>query len=142
MSYAMAAPLQAAIYQRLTGDPALAALVGTAIYDVVPDGPVPDLYVTLGEEDVRDRSDQTGAGALHDFTVRVVTAEAGFQRAKAAAGAISDALVEAPPPAMGRGRIVGLWFLRARARRIDGGDQRRIELRFRAHLEDDAINQE
>ena len=57
MSYGMAAALQAAIWQRLSADPALAALVGGAIYDAAPQGTVPDLYVILGPEDVRERGE-------------------------------------------------------------------------------------
>ncbi len=135
MSYGAAAALQAAIYGRLGGDAALAALVGGHVFDAVPPGLPPDIYVVLGDEDVRDRSDMTGGGALHDITVSVVTAAAGFHAAKAAAGAVSDALL-GPPPAMTRGRIVGLWFVRARARRIGTQDQRRVDLRFRAQVED------
>lgn len=136
MSYGVAAALQEGVYQRLAGDPALAALVGAAIYDVVPSGTVPGTYVSLGPEDVRDRSDATGGGAEHRFTVSVVTDAAGFQTAKNAAAAISDALIGAPI-ALARGRLVGLDFLRARARRVQKGDVRRIDLTFRARVEDD-----
>ncbi|HDR27909.1 DUF3168 domain-containing protein [Rhodovulum sp.] len=136
MSYGAAAALQAAIFQRLAGDPALAAQVGGAIYDVVPAGDLPLTYVSLGPEEVRDASDKTGDGALHLFTITIVSREAGFARAKAAAAAVSDALVDAPL-AMSRGRIVGLWFDRARARRVGTQGERRIDLRFAARVEDD-----
>ncbi|MCU0912079.1 MAG: DUF3168 domain-containing protein [Rhodobacteraceae bacterium] len=134
MSYASAAALQAAVYQRLVGDAAVAGLVGAAIYDAVPPGPLPPTYLSLGPEDARDRSDKTGAGAEHDFTVSVVTDAAGFQTAKALAGAVSDALVGADL-ALTRGRVVDLWFLRARARRVGAADQRRIDLWFRARVD-------
>ncbi|MEM1065226.1 MAG: DUF3168 domain-containing protein [Pseudomonadota bacterium] len=136
MSYAMAGSLQMAIYQRLTADSVLSSLVGSAIFDVVPAGDVPGTYVSLGPEDARTRSDQTGRAAEHRFTVSVVTAEAGFQTAKDAAAAISDALVDAPL-SLARGRLVGLRFLRARARRVQAGDVRRIDLSFAALLDDD-----
>ncbi|SIO10904.1 Protein of unknown function [Rhodovulum sp. ES.010] len=136
MSYGAAAALQTAIYQRLSGDAALAALVGTAIYDVVPAGELPATYVSLGPEETRDASDKTGAGALHHVTISVVTAQAGFAQAKAAAGAISDALVGAPL-SLSRGRLVGLWFDRARAKRVGDKDERRIDLRFAARVADD-----
>jgi hypothetical protein len=136
MSYGTAAALQAAIYQRLASDPALVALVGTAIHDVVPAGEVPGTYVTLGPEEVRDRSDKTGRGSEHEFTVSVVTDAAGFQRAKTVAGAVSDAL-DAPPPQLSRGRIVSLQFLRARALRVAAARNRRIDLTFRARVEDE-----
>jgi hypothetical protein len=134
MSYASAAALQAAVYQRLVGDAAVAGLVGAAVYDAVPPGPLPPTYLSLGPEDARDRSDKTGAGAEHDFTVSVVTDAAGFQTAKALAGAVSDALVGADL-ALTRGRVVDLWFLRARARRVGAADQRRIDLWFRARVD-------
>lgn len=134
MSYASAAALQAAVYQRLAADTAVATLSGGAIYDAVPPGPLPPTYLSLGPEDARDRSDKTGGGAEHDFTVSVVTDAAGFQTAKALAGAVSDALVGADL-VLARGRVVDLWFLRARARRVGAADQRRIDLWFRARVD-------
>ncbi|AOZ69264.1 hypothetical protein LPB142_07980 [Rhodobacter xanthinilyticus] len=134
MSYGVAAALQAAVYQQIYTDPAIAALVGDAIYDAVPPGTTPATYVSLGPEDVSDASDQTGDGAAHDFVVSVVTNEAGFQSAKEIAAAISDALVDAPL-VLARGHLVGLWFLKARARRVEKADTRRIDLTFRARVE-------
>lgn len=135
MSYVMGDALQAAVFAALQGDATLGALVGGAIYDAAPSGSQAGLYVALGPEDVRDRSDGTGAGATHDFTVSVVTDAAGFQAAKAAAAAVSDVLVDADL-SLSRGRLVSLNFLRARARLVSRGAQRQIELRFRARLED------
>ena len=134
MSYAVAAALQAAVYQRLLADPALQALVGAAIYDAVPPGTVTGSYVSLGPEDMTDASDKTGDGARHDFVVSVVTDAAGFQAAKEVAAAISDALVDAPL-ALARGSLVGLWFVSAKARRVKTGEARRIDLTFRARVE-------
>jgi len=134
MSYGVSAALQAAVYQHLAADAALAALVGSAIYDALPAGTLPDLYVSLGPEEARDRSDKTGGGALHLFTVSVVSAAAGFQAAKDAAAAVSDALVDAPL-SLSRGVLVSLQFDRARAERLTDGT-RRIDLRFRARVDD------
>lgn len=136
MSYGVAAALQAAVYQRLSGWPALTALVGSEVHDTLPSGPVPALYVALGPEVVRDRSDQTGHGAEHDFSVSVVTDMAGFAAAKEAAAAVSDALVDAPL-VLARGRLVGLNFYRAAAARVGGKGRRQITLHFRARVQDD-----
>ncbi len=134
MSYGAAGALQTAVQARLVADAALGALVGGAIHDAIPPGTATGLHVALGPEVVRDRSDRTGGGAEHDFTVSVVGGPGGFERAKAAAAAVSDALVGAPLT-LSRGRLVGLWFLAARAaRERDGG--RRIDLTFRARIED------
>ena len=135
MSYGIAAALQAAVYQTLVADGAVDALTSGAIYDSVPPGTVTGTYVSLGPEDVRDASDQIGRGAMHDFTVSIVTDQAGFQNAKAVAGAVSDALTGAPL-ALARGRLVGLWFLSARARRVEKADIRRVDLTFRARVEE------
>ncbi|MCX8509265.1 MAG: DUF3168 domain-containing protein [Rhodobacteraceae bacterium] len=135
MSYGAAAALQAAVYQRLMADTALDALIGSAIYDAVPPGTALGTYVSLGPEVVRDSSSQTERGAVHEFSVSVVTDAAGFQNAKAVAVAVSDALTGATL-VLARGHLVGLWFLRARARRVEEADVRRIDLFFRARVQD------
>jgi hypothetical protein len=101
----------------------------------VPPGTPAGTFVTIGPEDVRDKSDATGGAAEHDFSVSVVTDAAGFQTAKTVATAVSDALVNAQLVLL-RGRLVGLWFQRAVARRVDSGALRRIDLTFRARVED------
>ncbi|SDD76299.1 DUF3168 domain-containing protein [Ruegeria marina] len=136
MSYGMAAALQAAVYQHLLADPGVTALVGTDIYDALPAGTVPQTYVLLGPEEVRDASDRESGGAEHRFTVSVVSEAAGFAGTKAVAAAVSDAL-DNPTLALTRGQLVGLWFERASARRTGtGGAVRQIDLRFRARVED------
>lgn len=135
MSYGVSAALQGAVFQHLSADPDLAALVGTAIYDALPSGTLPSLYVSLGPETVRDMSDKTGSGAEHEFIVSVVTDAAGFQAAKSVAAAINDALVDADLM-LTRGRLVALNFYRATAKREGTGLVRRIDLKFRARVED------
>lgn len=136
MTYAVSSALQTAIFQRLSTDPSLNAILGDAIYDAVPAGTLPPLYVSLGAETVRDASDKTGAGALHEFVVSVVTENAGFASAKVAAAAVSDALLHAPPT-LERGAIVTLDFYKAKAARVENGDLRQINLIFRARVADD-----
>ncbi|GKY88730.1 DUF3168 domain-containing protein [Sinisalibacter aestuarii] len=135
MSYGVAVALQQAVYQALVADPVLGGLVAGAIYDAVPPGIVSGTYVSLGPEDVREASDKTGHGALHEITVSVVTDAAGFSTAKEVATAVSDALVDAELP-LARGALVYLNFYRARARRVQDADMRRIDLKFRARVQD------
>jgi hypothetical protein len=136
MSYALSAPLQAAVYQALSTDADLMTLVGSAIYDAIPTGTLPSLYVTLGPETVQDASDKTGSGTVHQFTVSVITDVPGFSAAKETAAAISDVLHDGMLT-LSRGRLVSLLFDRAVAARIDGATGRKIDLRFRARVEDD-----
>jgi Protein of unknown function (DUF3168) len=135
MSYGVAAALQAAVYQRLVANMALTALVGPAIYDALPSGILPALYVALGPEIARDMSDVTGRGAEHEFTISVVTDTAGFASAKTAAAAVSDALIDAPL-ALTRGTLIYLNFSRAVAARVGTGGVRQISLTFKARIED------
>lgn len=130
MSYGAAAALQAAVYQHLTADPALA---GVAIHDAVPSGPS-GTFVLVGPEEARDASDKSGAGAEHRLAVSVISDGAGFLAAKTIAAAISDSLAGASL-VLARGRLVSLLFQRASARRIDEGEVRRIDLTFRARIE-------
>ena len=136
MSYAMSGALQAAVYSALVADATLTGLVGTAIYDAVPSGTLPDVYVRLGSETVKDASDGSGAGALHQFTVSVITSNPGFAGAKDVAAAISDVLHNGDLT-LSRGRLVSLAFERATASRIDTASARQIDLRFRARVQDD-----
>lgn len=133
MTYGLSAALQTAIFARLTSDAALTALVGPAIYDTLPSGPAPELYVALGAEQVRDKSDKTGAGALHELTISVVSDLSGFSRAKTVAAAVSDSLLDADL-ALSRGSLVYFNFYRARAARARNGQTRRIDLIFRARI--------
>lgn len=133
MSYAVAEALQRAVFERLAGDAALTGLVGSAIYDVLPAGALPNLYVALGAEVARDRSDITGGGAQHEFTISVVTHNAGFATAKEAAAAVCDALIDADL-SLSRGMLVSLRFFRAKAARVGTSDERQINLIFRARV--------
>jgi hypothetical protein len=134
MTYALSEALQSAVYQHLASNPGLTALIGGDLFDALPSGTLPQTYVALGPEEVEDRSDVSGAGARHRFTVSVFSDTAGFSAAKAVAAAVCDALIDAPLT-LTRGRLVGLWFERAAAERLtDGG--RSIVLRFAARVED------
>ncbi|QEE35888.1 DUF3168 domain-containing protein [Octadecabacter sp. SW4] len=135
MSYGVAEALQTAVYQHLIADTTLAGLVGTAIYDALPTGTLPSIYVALGPEIARDRSDKTGGGAEHEFTVSIVTDGAGFAAAKTAAAAVSDALVDADLT-LTRGVLVACNFYKATAARVGTGDMRRINMIFRARVDD------
>ncbi|NSX56254.1 DUF3168 domain-containing protein [Parasulfitobacter algicola] len=135
MSYGVSAALQAAVYQEISTNSGVQARVGTAVYDAIPSGTLPDTYITLGPEDVRDRSDMTGQGASHVFTVSVMTNAAGFQTAKELAALLSDILIDADLT-LSRGSLIALNFEKALARRVGTGAERRIDLKFRALVED------
>jgi hypothetical protein len=133
MSYAPSAALQTALYAHLSS-----AALDAPIYDAIPPGTAPDTYILLGPEEVIDRSDITARGAEHRLTIAVVTSATGFLAAKTLAAAICDRL-EQPLPALTRGHLVALWFDRAEARRTENGRTRRIDLRFRARIEDSPL---
>ncbi|MEM8692901.1 MAG: DUF3168 domain-containing protein [Pseudomonadota bacterium] len=136
MSYALSAGLQSAIYSALSANGDLAALVGTAIYDAIPAGTLPALYVTLGPEAVRDASDKTGDGALHEVTITVVSETPAFAAAKSVAGIVCDILLQVNL-VLPRGRVVWLNFEKAKAGRIDGAAGRKIDVTFKVRVEDD-----
>ena len=134
MSYAATAALQEAVFQHLVADTTLATLVD-GVYDALLTGVLPGRYVQLGPEQVRDRSDKTGHGARHEFTVTVVGQDAGFLGVKQAAARVSELLVDADLT-LTRGTLVALRFRRAKAERNRSDDTRRIDMRFMAQIAD------
>lgn len=137
MSFSGAGALQEAAYQALTGSVELGALVEGRVFDAAPHGDGPEsasrIYVLLGDERARPWGAQGLMGAEHELEIAVVCPEESFAAAKAAAAAVSDAML-GPMPALSRGRIATSVFAGARTRRTrDGG--RRIELRFRYRVE-------
>jgi len=138
MSYMGAIALQGAVYEQLRTDPAVAALVGDAVYDAMPATAPAGTYVSLGPEVVKGAGDMTARAASHDFVVSILSGTdeetAGFHSVKAAAAAVTDALERADLP-LGVGRLTGLWFLRATALRADTGSGRRVDLTFRAFVD-------
>jgi hypothetical protein len=133
MSYASGPAVQMAVFELLTADAVLGALVG-AIHDAPPPGTPQGRYVILGEDETIDRGDGTGPGAEHRLTISVVSDAAGFLGSKAAAARIS-AVLSGAQPSLAVGRVVAIWFQDVRARRLEGGRLRRIDLRFRVRVE-------
>ncbi|MFY0679786.1 MAG: DUF3168 domain-containing protein [Thalassovita sp.] len=134
MSYAMTAALQQAIFDRLSTDVEVTALVD-GVFDALPAGDKPTLYALIGDETAVDRSDVSGAGARHDFTVSILSDSSGFHSLKQAAAAVNDALLSAPL-SLSRGAVVGLWFLKATTKRHTRDAERRIDLKFRVRVEE------
>lgn len=132
MSYGSTLALQEAVYAALQADATVMALSGGAIFDAAPPGAVPDLYLSLGPERARLAADRSGRGALHEFSVLVVSEGAGFAAAKVLAAAVSDAIDDAALT-LSRGTLVALNFRRAVARR--SGGRREIEIWFRARVD-------
>jgi len=140
MSYAMSAALQVAVFNALSTNAALGALV-EGIYDAPPDstGTVPvGSYITLGDEEAKDRSSASHKGTTLDFEVNIHSDFAGFSAAKAIAAEVVDTLAWADL-GLTRGRLVVLRFLKSRTRRGAAPETRRIALVFRAILDDGTV---
>ncbi|MBU2958632.1 DUF3168 domain-containing protein [Paracoccus sp. 1_MG-2023] len=137
MSYGAGAALQAAVYHQLRGDEALGALVGDAIFDAMPVEAPSGVFVSLGPEDAVGRGDVTARGARHDLIVTVASGAdegAGFGVVKQAAVAVADALEDADLD-LSRGHLVAMQFLRAKARKVENGVARQVDLTFRARID-------
>ncbi|MCL5775588.1 DUF3168 domain-containing protein [Limibaculum sp. FT325] len=76
MTYALAWPLQKAVYERLAADPAVAAATGGRIHDGAPQERTPGaeegIYLILGDDQASDWSSAERAGAGHLVGVSVV----------------------------------------------------------------------
>ena len=78
----------------------------------------------------------TDAGAAHVISISVISTHRGFSVAKQVAGAVCEAALG--PLTLSRGRVANSGFLGARTRRLAVGPSRRIDLRFRIVIEDQA----
>ncbi|MCQ0971884.1 DUF3168 domain-containing protein [Paracoccus sp. TK19116] len=137
MSYSSSVALQAAVYRHLRDDPALSDLIGDSIFDAMPVEAPSGPYVSLGPEDAVDAGDMTGRGSRHDFVVSVLAGSdqsVGFHSVKRVAAAVSDAL-ENGGVELEQGHLTAIWFQRAKARRVENGAARRVDLTFRARID-------
>lgn len=139
MTYALAWPLQEALYALLTSDPGCVAFLGTRVHDAPPpfgdEAETEGLYAVLGDEEARDWSTASGAGAVHQVRIDIYAARHSFDEVKRAAGAVSDAVLSADFT-LPRGRVICATFVDAKTRRAENDALRRIELRFRVTIED------
>ena len=134
MSYLHSASLQRAVFQALLADETLVSLVGQNVFDAMPSEQLPDLFVSLGSETVRDASDKTSYATRHEFTISVISTHSGFLEAKTAAAAIGRVLSD-PDLTLSHAQLTFLNFDRATARRDTDSQTRRIDLVFRARID-------
>lgn len=129
-----ATALRAAIHDALTADGALAALLGGAkVYDEVPaDAVFP--YVTLGECRVSDWSTGSEQGHEHQLTLHAWSRQGGHREAHEIAGALLQALEDAPLALQGH-HLVNLRFALADIQREADGRTYHALVRFRAVTE-------
>ncbi len=129
-----AAALRAAIHDALSSDGALAALLGGAkIYDEPPPNAQPP-YVTLGEARVTDASAGGEPLEEHQLTLHAWSRQGGHREAHMIAGALLNALDDAPLSPSGH-RLVNLRFAVADVRREADGRTYHAAVRFRAVTE-------
>ena len=129
-----AAALRAAIHDALIADGALNALLGGArVYDEPPRGAAFP-YVTLGEARVSDFSTGTEPGQEHQITLHAWSRQGGHREAHLIAGALLQALDDAPL-ALDDHRLVNLRFSLADIRREADGRTYHALVRFRAVTE-------
>ena len=126
--------LRAAIHGALKADAPLAALLGgTKIYDEPPrDAALP--YVTLGENVVSDGSTSTESGDEHALTLHVWSHQGGHREAHLIAGAVLEALADAPLTLDGH-HLSNLRFIAADVRRQPDGRTYHGVVRLRALTE-------
>ena len=128
------AALRAAIHDALVADGALTALLGgPKIYDEPPRAAAFP-YVTLGEARVSDFSAGSERGDEHQLTLHAFSRQGGHREAHLIAGALLQALDDAPLSPDGH-RLVNLRFAVADVRREPDGRTYHALVRFRAVTE-------
>lgn len=131
---ASAVSLRAAIRNTLVADSPLVSLLGGArIYDEPPrNAELP--YVTLGEDIISDGSTATEAGDEHALMLHVWSRQGGHREAHVLAGAVLEALIDAPLILDGH-QLANLRFIVADVRREGDGRTYHGLVRLRALTE-------
>ena len=134
MPTASTAALRAAIHDALVADsPLMSLLGGPRVYDEPPrDALFP--YVTLGEARVTDWSTGTERGEEHQLTLHAWSRQGGHKEAHLVAGALLQALDDAPLTLSGH-RLINLRFALVDVRREADGRTYHALVRFRAVTE-------
>jgi Protein of unknown function (DUF3168) len=128
------AALRAAIHDALVADAPLTSLLGgPRIYDELPPSPAFP-YVTLGEARVSDYSTGTEPGEEHQLTLHAWSRQGGHQEAHLVAGALLQALDDAPL-VLTDYRLINFRFALADVRRESDGRTYHALVRFRAVTE-------
>ena len=129
-----AVALRAAIHDALVADGALSALLGgPKVYDEVPQSAAFP-YVTLGECSITDWTVGTEAATEHQLTLHAWSRQGGHREAHEIAGALLQALDDAPLTVEGH-RLVNLRFALADIGREADGRTYHAAVRFRAFTE-------
>lgn len=134
MPTAATAALRAAIHDALIANSPLTAILGGAkVYDEPPRSP--DFpYVTIGEARITDWSTGTEPGEEHQVTLHAWSRQGGHKEAHLVAGAVLQALDDAPL-ALTDHRLINLRFALADVRREADGRTYHALVRFRAVTE-------
>jgi hypothetical protein len=131
---ASAVSLRAAIRSALAAySPLVSLLGGEKIYDEPPrDAVLP--YVTLGQDVISDGSTSTEQGDEHALTLHVWSRQGGHKEAHVLAGALLEALIDAPLVLDGH-HLSNLRFVVADVRRESDGRTYHGIVRLRAVTE-------
>lgn len=128
--------LRAAVYDALRADGALSSALGGAhVYDEPPrsaDFP----YVTLGEARLSEASADGGGMLEHQLVLHAWSRKGGHREAHVIAGALLQALDDAPLDLSGH-RLVNIRFTFADIRREADGRTYHALVRFRALTEEE-----
>lgn len=134
MPIAASVALRAAIHDALAADSQLVSLLGGAkVYDEPPRGAAFP-YFTLGEARIADFSTGSEAGEEHQLTLHAWSRQGGHKQAHAIAGALLQALDDAPLM-LADHALVNFRFSVADVRREADGRTYHALVRFRAVTE-------
>lgn len=134
MPTAASAALRAAVHSALIADAALAAVLGgPKVYDEPPHA-AEFPYVTLGETRVADYSTGGGPGEEHQLTLHAWSRQGGHHEAHLIAGALLQALDDAPLTLTDHS-LINLRFAVADVRREADGRTYHARVAFRAVTE-------
>jgi len=125
-------PLQKTLYQILTGDSTLLAMISGVFDRPIQGTPTP--YITLGEASIHDWSSKTTEGAEHQVRIHIWSREGGRKEAAAIMQRVHSLLHQASPTVEGHALVLMRFISSEIGLENDGFTYHGI-MQFRALLE-------
>ena len=141
MKYEYSNDLQKAVFTAIHENIEIVEVTEGAIFDHVPSTQIlPEIYVRIGDEQLRNRSTKTNSITESIFEVSVFSQKQGFLAAKKLSSKLAEQITNTH---MGieSGKLVGIWFIKSQTYRLEKGNLRQIKLWFKAIIEENKIEE-
>ncbi len=127
--------IQTSVFEALNANAQIYEKTEGAIFDHVPTSQdLPEIYVRIGDEQIKNRSSKTNSISEAIFEISIFSQHQGFIAAKHLSSLISQELTK-DKLNFNNEKLIGIWFVKSQTYRLSSGNLRQIKLWFKALIE-------